>query len=63
MDYKNMILLNQLYQYFKNNSLNFNGKEKEEQMNIIFVSKIIKNLQLLNNQKMIINLKIKLIKY
>ena len=30
MDYKNMILLNQLYQYFKNNSLNFNGKEKEE---------------------------------
>ena len=63
MDYKNMILLNQLYQYFKNNSLNFNGKEKEEQMNIIFVSKIIKNLQLLNNKKMIINLKIKLIKY
>ena len=51
MDYKNMILLNQLYQYFKNNSLNFNGKEKEEQINIIFVSKIIKNLQLLNNQK------------
>ena len=30
IDYKNIILSNQLYQYFKNNSLNFNGKEKEE---------------------------------
>ena len=38
MDYKNTILLNQLYQYFKKISVNFNGffKEKESEY-IIFL--------------------------